>query len=82
MRISLVVQWLKLRASNTGGTGLISALGTKISLVTRHGHKNKNGFLEAHVGKSMNPAYWSNRQVKVEGIKESKVIETEIQKRQ
>jgi len=76
-----VVQWLKLHASNTGGTGLISALRTKISLVARHGHKIKNGFPEAHVGQSMNPAYWSNRQIKVEGIKESKVIETEIQKR-
>ena len=59
MSISLVVQWLKLCASNTGGTSLISALGTKISLVAEHGHKNKNGFLEAHVGQSMNPAYWS-----------------------
>ena len=34
---SLVVQWLRLRASTEGGAGLISCLGTKIPHATLHG---------------------------------------------
>ena len=38
---SLVVQWLRLRASNAGGMGLISGWGTKVLHATRRGQKKK-----------------------------------------
>ena len=39
---SLAVQWLRLRASNAGGTGLTPGWGTKIPhVMPRHGHKRK-----------------------------------------
>ena len=40
-RISLVVQWLKLQASNAEGTGSIPGRGTKIPHATWHGQKIK-----------------------------------------
>ena len=38
---SLVVQWLGLHASTTGGLGLIANWGTKILYATWHGKKKK-----------------------------------------
>ena len=38
---SLAVQWLRLRASNTGGMGTIPGQGTKIPHAARHGQKIK-----------------------------------------
>ena len=38
-RTSLAVQWLRLRASNAGGTGLISGWGTKIPHAMWYGHR-------------------------------------------
>ena len=38
---SLVVQWLRLRAPNAGGTGLILGRGTKIPYAAGHGQKKK-----------------------------------------
>ena len=38
---SLVVQWLRLRASTAGGTGLIPGRGTKIPHAAQRGKKKK-----------------------------------------
>ena len=38
---SLAVQWLRLRASNSGHTGLIPGRGTKIPHAVGHGQKKK-----------------------------------------
>ena len=38
---SLVVQWLRLHASNAGGTGSVPGKGTKIPHVVRCGKKKK-----------------------------------------
>ena len=38
---SLVVQWLRLRASIVAGTGLIPVRGTKILYAAQHGQKKK-----------------------------------------
>ena len=40
---SLVVQWLRLHASNTGGAGSIPGLGNKIPHATGHGQKKRKG---------------------------------------
>ena len=49
MQTSLVVQWLRLYASNAGGMGLIPGQGPKIPLVTWHGQGEK---------KRMNVIHW------------------------
>ena len=40
---SLVVQWLRLCSSTSGGLGSIPGQGTKISHATWHGQKKKRG---------------------------------------
>ena len=40
---SLVVQWLRLHASNAGGTGLIPVWGTKVPHAVWHSQKKKKG---------------------------------------
>ena len=37
----LVVQWLRLRAANAGGTGLISGRGIMLPYAVRHGQRIK-----------------------------------------
>jgi len=44
----LVVQWLRFRASNAGGTGLIPGQGTEIPHAVKHGQKIKK---ESHIYK-------------------------------
>ena len=43
---SLVVQWLRLHASNAGGAGLIPGWGTKILHAVWHSQKQKRGKIE------------------------------------
>ena len=44
MGTSLVVQWLRLHASNARGTGSILGQGTKIPHALLHGQENKKKF--------------------------------------
>ena len=55
-----MVQWLRLHASNGGGTGSIPGWGTKIPHATWHGQKNGGGdtssgcvYTEGRGGKSL-----------------------------
>ena len=47
-RTSLAVQWLRLHASSTGGTGWIPAWETKVPHPTLQGQRRKKGVMDQH----------------------------------
>ena len=56
---SLVVHWLRLRASNARGMGLFSGQGTKIPHVVRCGQNNINSCLWFKLGIVVSDSAWS-----------------------
>ena len=66
---SLVVQWVRLHASNEGGAGLIPGWGTKIPHTAQYGQKEKNKMDVIKDQAVSLPTWWGNGDKKVWVVK-------------